>query len=96
MVTNDGASDPPDSNHAALIRQSPDKLFAVRGKDRRRRESTLVDGEATLKSREKSASTREVAAHRREGAADLREDAAHLREHAAQIREGEEIGRAHV
>ena len=96
MVMNDGASDPPDSNHAALIRQSPDKLLAVRGKDRRRRESTLVDGEATLKSREKSAATREVAAHRREDAADLREDAAHLREHAAQIREGEAYTREGV
>jgi diguanylate cyclase (GGDEF)-like protein len=58
------------------------RLPVVRGADRRRRDSAVIDDEAAVLSRENLASTREDVAH-------LREDAAHLREGAAAGRERE-------
>ena len=84
----DSASDPPDPNHAAQLSLPPKTTVAVRGKDRRRRENTLNDGEAALRSREKSAATREDAAIAREETAHKREDAAGVREGEIHQREG--------
>jgi len=56
------------------------RLHTVRGKDRRRRDSAVIDDEVAVLGREKSASAREHAAQ-------LREDAAHLREGKATERE---------
>ena len=84
----DSASDPPHPNHAAQLSLPPQTTVAVRGKDRRRRENTLNDGEAALLSREKSAATREDAAIAREETAHKREDAAGVREGEVHQREG--------
>ena len=75
-----------------LVRQAslpPERNWAARGMDRRRRESTLSKDEAAVLSREKTAATREDAASLREDAAQVREGEAHAREGAATARERE-------
>ena len=85
----DGASDTDSPGQAGVTGQGKDSMPFVRGKDRRRRESAVMDDEATIRNRENLVSTREDAAHLREDSATLREDSAHLREGTVQAREGE-------
>ena len=93
MATNSpdthGASDTDDPGPAGVTGQGRDRVPVVRGKDRRRRESAVIDDEAAVRSREDLASTREDAAYLREDAAKLREDTVHLREGTVQEREEE-------
>jgi len=82
----------PDSDipgRAGTTGPGKDSVLVVRGKDRRHRESAVMDDEAAIRSRENLASTREDAVNLREDMAGLREDTAHLREGAIQAREGE-------
>ena len=85
----DGASVTDVSGQPGGTGHGKDSLYIVRGNDRRRRESTVIDDEAAVLKREKSATAREDAAYLREDAAGVREGAAGVREGAAQVREGE-------
>ncbi len=76
----DGASDTDSPGQAGVTGQGKDSMPFVRGKDRRRRESAVMDDEATIRNRENLVATREDAAHLREDSATLREDSATLRE----------------
>jgi signal transduction histidine kinase/CheY-like chemotaxis protein len=76
------------SGHPGATGHGKDRLHIVRGNDRRRRESPVIDDEAAVLDREKSAYTREDTAHLREGTATSREDAVSVREDAAGVREG--------
>ena len=69
----DGASDTDDPGPPEVTCQSKDRLFVVRGKERRCGESAVIDDGAAILSREESATAREDAAHLREEAATSRE-----------------------
>jgi len=93
-TTHDGdASDTDDPQKPGVSSQRKDRLPAVRGNDRRHRESAVIDDITAVLSREKSVTAREDAANLREEATESREDAAESREGAAQVREGEAHGR---
>jgi diguanylate cyclase (GGDEF)-like protein len=79
---NDGASDTDDPGQPGESSRHKKRLLVVRGKDRRRGESAVIDDEAAVSSREKLANARE-------NTADLCEDAVHLREGKAISRERE-------
>jgi signal transduction histidine kinase/CheY-like chemotaxis protein len=91
---NDGATDTP--GQPGVNSQGKDRLPVVRGADRRRKDSAVVDDEATVLCRENFAAAREEAAHSREDAADLREGKATLREDAVHRREGVATSREQV
>jgi signal transduction histidine kinase/CheY-like chemotaxis protein len=88
-----GASVTDVSGHPGVTRHGTDRLQTVRGKDRRRRESSVIDDEATVLNREKSATAREDAAQLREDAAGMREGKATSREDATHLREGKATSR---
>jgi len=93
-TTHDGdASDTDDPRQPGVSSQHKDRLPAVRGNDRRRRETAVIDDIAAVLSREKSVTAREDAANLREEATESREGAAGSREGVAQVREGEAHGR---
>lgn len=104
MNSNDNAnvSDTDRQGQPDAINQSKDRPFVVRGKDRRRRESAVIDDEMTVRAREHLATDRENAAYSRENAAELRENVArrrestvHARESEAHSREGAAMAREH-
>jgi diguanylate cyclase (GGDEF)-like protein len=70
---NDGASDTDDPGQPGVASQGKDRLVAVRGNDRRRRESAVIDEKVAVLSREKLVTAREDAAHLRETEASSRE-----------------------
>ncbi len=107
-TTHDGdASDAHDPQQPGVSSQHKDRLRAVRGNDRRHRESAVIDDITAVLSREKSVTAREDAVSLREEATESREDATESREEAtesredaagsresmAQVREGEAQGR---
>ena len=89
----DGAAVTGVSGQPGVTGHGMDRVQTIRGNDRRRRESSVIDDEAAVLDREKSASTREDAAGLREGKATSREDAAGVREDAAGVREGKATSR---
>jgi signal transduction histidine kinase/CheY-like chemotaxis protein len=74
-------------NQPGVTSKHQNRRLTVRGNDRRRGESAVINDEATVLSRENFAAAREDAADLREEKATLREDAVHLREGAATSRE---------
>ena len=88
-IVNAGSSSTNDPSQPDGTGPHINRLPVVRGADRRRGDSAVIDDEAAVLSREKSATVREDVALVREEAAGLREDAADLREGAALTREGE-------
>lgn len=79
----------PDPSQAGVADPPHDKTMVMRGKDRRRRERNLTEGERLVVEREMATATREDVALVREMASNLREDAVYLREGAAKLREEE-------
>ncbi len=78
-----GAREPVDGS-----RDHAERVWVVRGSDRRRLERAAAADDATLLGRNQMAAAREAAAHKREDAAGQREDVVQAREGEARIREG--------
>ncbi|QKE39336.2 putative bifunctional diguanylate cyclase/phosphodiesterase [Ferrovum myxofaciens] len=84
----DGVSNTDDSGSPGMIDEGKDRLFIVRGNDRRReRKESRHLSRLTLLRREDLATVREDSATVREDSATAREDSATVREDAVQVRE---------
>lgn len=82
-----GDPDTGEPGHTAGTSQGKDRERVIRGKERRRREGSVIADEATVVNRESLASTREDALHCREDAAGVREGVANKRENTVHARE---------